>query len=62
MPNCADPARPSPDARLREVAAILATAILRLRGRAALPNKVPSDSAPTGLEVSPETRLSVHRG
>jgi hypothetical protein len=62
MPNCADPARPSPDDRRREVATILATAILRLRGRAALPTKVPSDSSPTGLEVSPETRLSVHHG
>ena len=37
MPNCADPARPLPDTRLCEVAAILATAILRLRNRAALP-------------------------
>jgi hypothetical protein len=62
MPNCADPARPPLDDRRREVAAILATAILRLRGRAALPNANPPDSSPTGLEVSPETRLSVHRG
>jgi hypothetical protein len=62
MPNCADPARPSPDDRLREVAAILATAILRLRGRAALPDVHSEESPPTGLEVSPETRLSVLRG
>lgn len=62
MSDCADPARPSPDDRRREVAAILATAILRLRNRAALPPAKPPDSSPAGLEVSPETRLSVHRG
>ena len=39
MSNCADPARLSPDERLREVAAILAAGVLRLRQRAALPGE-----------------------
>lgn len=37
MPDCADTARLSPDERLRKAAAILATGVLRLRQRAALP-------------------------
>jgi hypothetical protein len=65
-----DPARMTADERLREVAAILAAGLLRLRSRAALPidpGQVPSPENPpeTGqdrLEVRPETVLSVHAG
>jgi len=39
MPDCADPARLSPDERLREAAAILAAGVPRLGQRAALPAK-----------------------
>ena len=58
------------DRRRREIARILAAGILRLRSRAALttaatasatPEK-PADSSSNGLEVSGETRLSVHTG
>jgi hypothetical protein len=60
----------SPDERLREVAAILAAGVARLRLRAALPgsggdgpgSEKPPESAPNCLEVSAETRLSVHSG
>ena len=56
--------------RLREIAGILAAGILRLRCRAALRSESASsadqkklpDSSPNCLELSPETRLSVHRG
>jgi hypothetical protein len=66
MPNCADTARQSPDERLREAAAILAAAALRLRQRAALPaekvSEMPVESSPDGLEVSANTVLSVRVG
>lgn len=64
-----DPAAMTADERLREVAAILAAGILRLRSRAALPDpgqlsgpKNPPKSGQDCLEVSGETVLSVHRG
>jgi hypothetical protein len=65
-----DPALLTVDARLREIAAILAAGIVRLRARAALPAKSveprppenPSEPAPDGLEVRSETPLSVHDG
>lgn len=65
-----DPATMTADERLREVAAILAAGILRLRSRAALPAdpgkhsglKNSPESRQDGLEVSAETVLSVHRG
>lgn len=64
-----DPAAMTADERLREVAAILAAGILRLRSRAALPDlgkhsgpKNPPESGQDCLEVSGETVLSVHRG
>jgi hypothetical protein len=52
--------------RRSELAAILAAAIIRLRHRAALPHpdsgaEKPPNSVANCLEVSPETRLSVHR-
>jgi hypothetical protein len=66
MPTCADAALLRPDERLREVAAILAAGVLRLRQRAALPTddaqKKPSEFAADGLEVLNETVLSVHTG
>ncbi|MEX0678375.1 MAG: hypothetical protein WD063_14940 [Pirellulales bacterium] len=66
MPNCADTARLSPDERLREAAAILASGVLRLRQRAALPPektlKNPAELPAAGLEVPDETVLSVHTG
>jgi len=60
----------TPDQRLSEVARILATGVLRLQSRAALPDnasEVPAqknveDSAPSCLELSAETVLSVHNG
>jgi hypothetical protein len=65
-----DPAAMTADERLREVAAILAGGILRLRSRAALPTNPGQDSSPKKLpesgqdclEVSAETVLSVHKG
>jgi hypothetical protein len=66
MPNCADPTRLSPDERFREVAAILASGVRRLRDRAALAAEVDQKnlpkSSPDGLEVPAETRLSVRVG
>ncbi len=60
----------TPDERLREVAAILAGGIVRLRLRAALPGtggdepgaEKPLENEPNCLEVGPEVRLSVHTG
>jgi hypothetical protein len=65
-----DPARMTAGERLREVAAILAAGVLRLRSRAALPAdsdehcgpKNPLESGQDCLEVSAETVLSVHTG
>lgn len=62
MPGPPESSRLASNDRLREVATILATAILRLRSRTALPDVHSEESPPTGLEVSPDTRLSVHRG
>jgi hypothetical protein len=59
---------PTDDARIREIAVILAAGMLRLRARAALPGdphvvpQIPRDSPPNGLEVPDETSLSVHTG
>ena len=66
MPKCADTAPLSPDERLSEVAAILATGILRLRQRAALPSEIPLENTdkclPDRLAIPPKTRLSVPVG
>jgi hypothetical protein len=66
MSNYADSTRLSPDEGLRDVAAILANGVLRLRQRAALPaetaRKSPENRSPDGLDVSAETRLSVRVG
>ena len=58
------------DDRLREIAELLAAGILRLRCRAALSSESTSSSGQknlpksslNGLELSPESRLSGHRG
>jgi hypothetical protein len=59
----------TPDDRRREVARILAGAFLRLRPRAALPSaaalptaRILPETAANPLDVSAETRLSVHPG
>ncbi len=62
-----DPANLTPEQRLAEVAAILAEGVLRLRRRAAVPGdvlpvRIHSESDPSGLDDSPETRLHGHRG
>jgi hypothetical protein len=65
-----DPANMSPEARLAEVAAILAGGVLRLRRRAAIPavggdvpaNEPPLESEAEGLDERAETRLHGHRG
>ena len=66
MPDCANTMHPSPEQLLSDVAAILATGILRLRQRAALPSgtaaKNEEKNSPDGLDLSPDTRLSVHCG
>ena len=63
MPRFREPPPISPNARRCEVAAILARGVLRLR-RSARVGGVTSDpecqsSSENGLEVLPETRLSV---
>jgi hypothetical protein len=63
------PAGLTPDQRAHEIAYLLAGGVRRLfsqragtvAGPPAAPEKSPK-SAETGLEVEPETRLSVHTG
>ena len=66
MHDRADSARLTPEERLREAAAILATGVLRLRQRTALPPEQtpenPAELPAAGLEVPVETVLSVHTG
>ncbi len=65
-----DPAAMTANDRLRQVASILASGILRLRSRAALPDDPAQHSGPKNLpesgqdrlEVPAETVLSVHTG
>lgn len=63
MFNRDDPASMPPDDRLREVASLLASGILRLQRRFALPGKESPQTvdklSADGLEVPAETRLSV---
>ena len=61
-----DPSQMTPDERRREVAAILATGVRRLRDRAAL-TSVPASEKPsnpdgTYLEAVPANPLTVHVG
>jgi hypothetical protein len=70
MAFCHDPADPvhlTPEQRLEEIASLLATGVLRLHRRAAIPSHIPPvefppDSAPNGLDESPERGLHGHRG
>lgn len=61
-----DPSLLTPDERRREVAAILAAGLRRLRDRAALASapdpEILSDAAEKPLEAVPENPLSVHVG
>jgi hypothetical protein len=61
-----DPDLPTPEQRRRDIAAILAAGILRLRARAALAPTFDlgktENSAPNCLEVSGQTVLSGHQG
>lgn len=57
-----DPSLLTPSERRFEHAPMFAAGILRLNTRAALPSTSTPESPPTGLEVSLESRLSVHRG
>jgi hypothetical protein len=64
-----DPGSLSPEKRFRELARLLATGLLRLRPAGAVPavggHPAPKnlpEKSPNGLEVCPETRLSVHTG
>jgi hypothetical protein len=66
LTNCADSTRRPDEPRIVEIAAILATAVLRLRCQESVPNsetsEIPIDSAPVRLELSRETLLSVVHG
>lgn len=69
MFDCADSTHTLPEERLRELAAILAAGVARLRQRrrligelAAPPPKTPPELAASCLEVPGETVLSVHTG
>jgi hypothetical protein len=61
-----DPSLLTLDERRREVAAILAAGLRRLRDRAALtsssPPENPSETGENSLEAVPENPLSVHVG
>jgi hypothetical protein len=65
----ADRSIPTPDDCRHEVARILACAVLRLRARVALLSaaelpapRILLENAVNSLDVTPETRLSVHPG
>ena len=66
MTNCAETARRPNEQPLVEIAAILATGILRLRERQSLPDpensEIPNESGLAPLEVSRNTVLSVVHG
>lgn len=52
----------TPEQRLRALAKLLATAVLRLHGRHMPPAENLDNSATNPLEVSADPRLSVHTG
>jgi hypothetical protein len=66
MTNCAQPARAPDEQQLVDVAAILATGILRLRERDSLPESKqagnPAESSADRLELSGENVLTVVHG
>ena len=65
-----DPTNMTPEARVAEIAAILAEGVLRLRRRTAIPQvsgdvsplKISLESGPVGLDVCPEIGPHGHRG
>jgi len=61
-----DPALMTPDERRREVAAVLASGLRRLRDRAALAHDTtsenPSEPVENSLEADPANPLTVHVG
>ncbi len=62
-----DPANMTAEERVAEAAAILAEGVLRLRRRAAVPGKIPTNEIPLesghiDLDAGAETRLHGHRG
>ena len=61
-----DPCQMTPDERRREVAAILAAGLRRLRDRAALASAFffenPSKTRENGLESQADTSVNVHAG
>jgi hypothetical protein len=61
-----DPANMTPEARLIEVAAILAEGLRRLQRRGAIPGQNPTETASESgrncLDDPPETRLDGHSG
>jgi hypothetical protein len=63
VPNQVNTTSLSANERTREIASILATGIVRLRQRAALPSDDSSEMSetilPEGLDLSGKTRLSV---
>ncbi|MDB5334998.1 MAG: hypothetical protein JWN70_617 [Planctomycetaceae bacterium] len=59
------PSKPAEDERLRELATLFATGILRLRARPSLVTELSpklSESSGQGLEFQGTKRLSVHSG
>lgn len=69
MPTSDDPSELTPDERRRELVAILAAGVLRLRQHRlqageppALPPKTSPEFSAERLEVGAETVLSVHTG
>lgn len=66
MPALPPPAESTPDDRFREIAAILARGVLRLRARhlraADFSSTDSPEFVPDGLEVPRDPRLSVHSG
>jgi hypothetical protein len=69
MPSSHDPATPTPEERLRELARILATGLLRLRSPVISPEQAPTSatqkseqSTPNHLAVAGHTSVTVHAG
>ena len=60
IPQCTDAGDLTPDARLVEVAAILAAGVLRFRRRG-YPQEI-QEFYPDPLDVPPDSRLTVPRG
>jgi len=65
-----DPSQLTAEERLREIAVVFAAALRRLRDRIALPDQAETHpgpknlpiTSPEGLELPPETSVTVHGG